>query len=238
MDIKMAKDFNQPFIVDGYDEHIRKLIPGYELVHLQISALLKTYLPEQANILVVGCGTGYELRYLTQQFPQWHFTAIDPAENMLHKAKQLLQESGAADRVNFILGDTSVLIEIQSNSQSNCQPVQFDAALSILVSHFIDKPNKIHFFQDIYQVLKPQSFCLSYDLMQFEQKTDLTTLKYLAQSTGLSDQQSQVMIERLEQDFHLVSMAKMHQIYEKSGFTNIRTFTQMFTYYGFIAFKA
>ena len=74
--------------------------------------------------------------------------------------------------------------------------------------------------------------------MQFEQSFDLTTLKYLAQSTGLSDQQSQVMIERLEQDFHLVSMAKMHQIYEKSGFTNIRTFTQMFTYYGFIAFKA
>ena len=82
----MAKDFNQPFVVDGYDAHIRKLIPGYELVHLQISALLKTYLPEQAHILVVGCGTGYELRYLTQQFPQWQFTAIDPAENMLHKA--------------------------------------------------------------------------------------------------------------------------------------------------------
>ena len=234
----MAKDFNQPFVVDGYDAHIRKLIPGYELVHLQISALLKTYLPEQAHILVVGCGTGYELRYLTQQFPQWQFTAIDPAENMLHKAKQLLQESGAADRVNFILGDTSVLAEIQPNDQFNSQSVQFDAALSILVAHFIDKSNKIHFFQDIYQVLKPQGFCLSYDLMQFEQKTDLTTLKYLAQSTGLSDQQSQVMIERLEQDFHLVSMAKMHQIYEKSGFTNIRTFTQMFTYYGFIAFKA
>ena len=233
----MAKDFNQPFVVDGYDAHIRKLIPGYELVHLQISALLKTYLPEQAHILVVGCGTGYELRYLTQQFPKWQFTAIDPAENMMHKAKQLLQESGAADRVNFILGDTSVLAEIQPNDQFNSQSVQFDAALSILVAHFIDKSNKIHFFQDIYQVLKPQGFCLSYDLMQFEQKTDLTTLKYLAQSTGLSDQQSQTMVERLEQDFHLVSVAEMHQIYEKVGFMNVRIFTQMFAYYGFMAFK-
>ncbi len=28
----MAKDFQSQTVVDGYDEHIRKLIPGYELV--------------------------------------------------------------------------------------------------------------------------------------------------------------------------------------------------------------
>ncbi|MFI7905129.1 class I SAM-dependent methyltransferase, partial [Acinetobacter baumannii] len=26
----MAKDFNSPKVVEGYDVHIRKLIPGYE----------------------------------------------------------------------------------------------------------------------------------------------------------------------------------------------------------------
>ncbi len=30
----MAKDFNHPVVVESYDEHIRKLIPGYELIHL------------------------------------------------------------------------------------------------------------------------------------------------------------------------------------------------------------
>ena len=31
----MAKDFNSPKVVEGYDAHIRKLIPGYEVIHLQ-----------------------------------------------------------------------------------------------------------------------------------------------------------------------------------------------------------
>ncbi len=56
----MAKDFQSQTVVDGYDQHIRKLIPGYELVHLQIQAILKTHLPEHAHVLIVGCGTGYE----------------------------------------------------------------------------------------------------------------------------------------------------------------------------------
>ena len=39
----MAKDFQSQTVVDGYDQHIRKLIPGYELVHLQIQAILKKF---------------------------------------------------------------------------------------------------------------------------------------------------------------------------------------------------
>ena len=67
----MAKNFNSQHVVDGYDVHIRKLIPGYEVVHQQIQALLKTYVNEHAHVLIVGCGTGYELGYLLQLFPNW-----------------------------------------------------------------------------------------------------------------------------------------------------------------------
>ena len=34
----MAKDFNSQYVVDGYDEHIRKLIPGYDLDNLMMLA--------------------------------------------------------------------------------------------------------------------------------------------------------------------------------------------------------
>ena len=73
----MAKNFHSEVVVASYDDHIRKLIPGYELVHQQIEAILSTELPENAHILIVGCGTGYELSYLLQQHPNWTFTAID-----------------------------------------------------------------------------------------------------------------------------------------------------------------
>ena len=82
----MAKNFHSELVVANYDEHIRKLIPGYELVHQQIDAILTTHLPEIAHILVVGCGTGYELSYLLQRHPNWIFTAIDPSATMLEQA--------------------------------------------------------------------------------------------------------------------------------------------------------
>ncbi len=37
----MAKDFHSATVVAGYDSHIRKLIPGYELVHQHINAIFK-----------------------------------------------------------------------------------------------------------------------------------------------------------------------------------------------------
>ena len=85
----MAKDFQSQTVVDGYDQHIRKLIPGYELVHLQIQAILKTHLPKHAHVLIVGCGTGYELSYLLAQHPTWSFTAVDPSLTMIEKAQQI-----------------------------------------------------------------------------------------------------------------------------------------------------
>ena len=128
----MAKDFKSQSVVDGYDLHIRKLIPGYEVVHQQIQALLKTYVKEHAHILIVGCGTGYELGYLLQLFPHWTFTATDLSATMLEKAKQYIQPLNASHRVQFILSDVTEL----KNEQS------YDAALSILVTHFVSFQDK------------------------------------------------------------------------------------------------
>jgi tRNA (cmo5U34)-methyltransferase len=98
------------------------------MVHLQIQAILKTHLPEHANVLIVGCGTGYELSYLLAQHPTWSFTAVDPSLTMIEKAQQLLSETNRdLTRVHFVHGDTTALQE----------SAQFDAALAILVAHFI-----------------------------------------------------------------------------------------------------
>ena len=224
----MAKDFNNPMVVDGYDEHIRKLIPGYELIHSQIHALLETYLGEQVHILIVGCGTGYELQYLLEQFPHWTFTAIDPAINMLQKAQQHIEALGLSQRVNFVEGDTTVLSAIE---------YKFDAALAILVSHFVPVVSKAAFFTDIANSLKSKALCIGVDLTQIDSEAELKTLNIMALKTGLAEKQSQAMIERLGQDFHIVSANQMLDLYQQSGFSQVKSFTQMLNYYGFIAFK-
>lgn len=224
----MAKDFNHPQVVESYDEHIRKLIPGYELIHLQVHALLKARLPERAEVLVVGCGTGHELCYLAAQFPHWRFTAIDPAQNMLEKAKARLESENLATHVQFLHSDTSGLSHTAQ---------KFDAALSILVSHFIPETEKMVYFQDIYHALKDKAVCLSYDLMQIENVQQLKTLQHLSELTGLSEKQSQAMIERLQDDFCLISNQALHQLLRHIGFKSVENFAQVLNYFGTFAVK-
>lgn len=225
----MAKDFNHPKVVQSYDEHIRKLIPGYELVHLQIQAILKSHLNDRPSILIAGCGTGYELQYLSQQFPQASFVAFDPALEMLEKAKQGIHDQDRLEQTEFLHGDSGVLSKYAD---------QFDAALIILVTHFLDLDTKKKIFKDIYQSLKINGICLSYDLMAFEHAQQIEQLHSLTQALGLSEKQSNSMVERLEDDFHLISMDQMHQVLKLSGFSKVENFSQILNFFGLSAFKS
>lgn len=223
----MAKDFKSQSVVDGYDLHIRKLIPGYEVVHQQIQALLKTYVKEHAHILIVGCGTGYELGYLLQLFPHWTFTATDLSATMLEKAKQYIQPLNASHRVQFILSDVTEL----KNEQS------YDAALSILVTHFVSFQDKSNFFEAIYESLKLQGIFITFDLTQIQSEQELETLKNVVEINGLSSAQSTAMIRRLTDDFYPLSSQETSDQLNKNGFNSIMPFTQILAYQGFIAFK-
>ena len=225
----MAKDFNSPQVVEGYDEHIRKLIPGYELTHQQVDAILSHHYGDQENvqILVVGCGTGYEIQYLAQKHPTWQFTAVDPSHVMLCKAKQHLEKQGVLERIRFIHGDTKSLGAPQS----------FDAVLSILVAHFIPLESKQNFFKDIFSQLKPNGMLLTYDLMKETEAHEILVLKQFCKNNGLTEGQSEKMVERLQQDFFLVSPRMGQQLLSNVGFKKVKTYSQIMNYYGFCAVK-
>src|SRR5690606_16877986 len=212
----MAKNFHSEVVVASYEDHIRKLIPGYELVHQRIEAILSTELQETTHILIVGCGTGYELSYLLQRYPDWTFTSIDPSAAMLEQVSKNLN-SIDQQRVQLI----------QSTIQDLNQPDTFDAALAILVAHFIPNSEKNGFFQAIYQCLKTNGLALTYDLMQPEDQQDIKTMQKLAQQTGLSVTQSTKMIERLEQDFYLLSAHNFKALLTKVGFKQCKIYCQI-----------
>ena len=228
----MAKDFHSATVVAGYDSHIRKLIPGYELVHQHINAILSSHLPETAQVLVVGCGTGYELQYLLQQHPQWQFTAIDPSLSMLQQAEKNIQSVAGHERVRFIQADTH-----QFAQQAQVENLQFDAALAILVAHFVPVAEKTLFFQDIYQTLKPTAILLSYDLMQQTENIELRWMQNLALESGLTVLQAEKMIARLADDFHLISAEAQQSLLTQVGFRQSKTYCQIMNYYGFFAQK-
>jgi tRNA (cmo5U34)-methyltransferase len=223
----MAKDFNSPKVVDGYDEHIRKLIPGYEVIHQQVDAILQSVLKPNSHILIVGCGTGYELEYLLKRHPNWKFTAVDPSLTMLQKAQEQVELLGKSSQVTFRHGETSAL------PLENC----FDAALSILVAHFIADDIKPAFFKDIYGRLNENAVLLTYDLMTCINPQQLQALRYLCLAQGLTEEQCQKMLERMAQDFFSLTTEGYIKLLQKTGFESVQSYAQVLTYQGFIAKK-
>jgi tRNA (cmo5U34)-methyltransferase len=137
-----------------YDQRNRKLSVLAESLHLQMRIILSG-LPSDANVLCVGAGTGAELIYLAKTFPSWQFTALDPAEAMLNLCKQKAVENGIEQRCVFHCG--------YIDSLPLTKP--FDAATSILVSHFLmDKTERVNFFSQIAAQLSSGGVLVNADL--------------------------------------------------------------------------
>lgn len=221
----MAKDFSSQQVVDRYDQHIRKLIPGYDAAHQQILAVLQAMRPEPANILIIGVGTGYELGYLLQHFPQCSFTVTELSKAMLEKARAYAAPWNVDDRVNFVLGQNAQLIG---------QP-KFDAILSILVTHFVPFEQKNAFLHSAQQCLKSSGIFLTFDLMQFQSEFESRILKQLCELNGLSNAQTQAMLKRMQDDFFALTEAQTLEYLQHAGFRQVTRFCQMISYQGYIA---
>lgn len=138
---------SQPFDAthaEGYDRNLERILPIKDTLHLLIRWWFSG-LPDAARILVAGAGTGAEARFLAPIFPRWRFTLVDPSEAMLDVGRRHAAAEGFADRCEFHVGLVCSLAEDG-----------FDAATSVLVSHFLaDAAEREAYFAEIARRLKP-----------------------------------------------------------------------------------
>lgn len=136
-----------------YDTQFAALQPLKDCIHLLIEAHFAS-LPETARILVAGAGTGAEVRYLAQRFPDWRFTLVDPSAPMLAVARRHAEAGNFAQRCAFHADYVSAT------------PVEaHDAATSLLVSHFLtEAAARLSYFADIAARLKPGGRFFNVDL--------------------------------------------------------------------------
>lgn len=145
--------FTQEF-ANAYDERNKNLSPIMNALHLTLELALKD-IKCDAKILCVGAGTGAEVVYLAQRFPNWQFTCIEPSQGMMDIMQQKLNTLGLIERCQLHLG---YIDSYQSNEK-------YDAALSILVSHFILKmPDRLAYYKAIYALLRPNSPLINADI--------------------------------------------------------------------------
>jgi tRNA (cmo5U34)-methyltransferase len=138
-----AADYFNHDAARSYDERSRKLAPITQCMHFLIQLALAD-LPGNAHILCVGVGTGAEVLSLAQAFPGWTFTGVDPSASMLAVCAERLKEAGAQDRCQLVHGYV----------QDVAAGEKYDAALSILVGHFIKRDDRLGYFREMTSRLK------------------------------------------------------------------------------------
>lgn len=204
----------------SYDQRNGKLAALSESLHLQMRIILSK-LPSDANILCVGAGTGAELIYLAKAFPNWKFTALDPAEAMLNLCRQKAVENGIDQRCTFHCG--------YLDSLPLTKP--FDAATSILVSHFFtDKTERTTFFSQIAERLRPGGFFvnadLSFDTTIPAYQTLMAIWLQLLKSADWPANEVDKMPEVYKQHVGLLPPAEVESIIQNGGFSEPVLFSQ------------
>ncbi|MFJ7737998.1 methyltransferase [Lysinibacillus sp. NPDC097287] len=128
-----------------YEKGIRRTLPSYDAMLRLTQTFFQSVLPDEAKFIVVGAGSGNEISQLAEQKPLWSFVGVDPAEAMLHFAKERLKP--LPNNITLLHG---TLLETEL-------PVtQFDAASCILVLHFIESyDEKLATLKAIAHHLKP-----------------------------------------------------------------------------------
>ena len=150
----------------SYDQGNAKLAPLTSALHFLIRTVLYD-LPANAHVLCVGVGTGVELMYLAEAFPQWQFTAVEPAAAMLDICRQKVEENGLSSRVRFHEGYLDSLPTADL----------FDAATCLLVSHFLLKPEDIgQFFSQVALRLRPNGYFINAAIASDQSTADYDNL--------------------------------------------------------------
>ena len=215
---------------NAYEAKIRRIVPGYEVMHDLALNLLHNSLPPQANILVSGTGTGQEVLAYAQANPTWQITGVDPTEKMFSVAAERVGEQNLRNRIHLKLGKVKDL------------PAEavFEAATSILVMQFIpDDGGKNEYLADISSRLKSGGRFIIIDLVgertSKEFEMFLATWKARQLLLGEDEEEVEKDFAHIGRDLQFITENRMNDLLRGAGFREIHKFFQAFLFSGWIA---
>ncbi len=217
---------------DAYDERIRRLAPGYDTLHDTLPAMLDVELPEEAEVLVVGAGTGTEVVRLGRAHPEWTLTAVDPSAEMLEKCRDRVDDAGLNSRVTYICEPVEALSDVR----------HFDAATAIVVAHFLpDAEAKRNFFGSIASHLRAAAPFVWADLYRVEPDETFHRLWAAWRShltrAGMSEEDVEQTFERIEDGILFTPEGELEAIVRDVGFTSFDRFHQSLLWGAWMARK-
>ncbi len=195
----------------AYDDRIRRLAPGYDLLQSTVASVLAARLPDDAHLLVVGAGTGAEIVTMGRNVSRWQFTAVDPSPDMLDRCRSRVAEAGLAPRVEYVC----------DRIEDASFPRRFDAATSLLVAHFIDgDAAKQRYFHALAGWLRPDAPLVWADLYRPTSDEAYRALwAAWREQTGarMEADAAARAFERIDEGISFVRPATLHQIVADAG---------------------
>lgn len=208
---------------EQYDDQIRRIAPGYDVLHEAIMHVMAKGLEQRAHLLVAGAGTGAEIVRMGRHRPQWRFTAVDPSAEMLARCRDNVAAAGMEDRVRY---ENSTVEALEGTGP-------FDAATSILVAHFIDTiEDKRRYFRSIAERLRPGALLVVADL--FGDRTDASFAPLLAAwrahyaASGMAPDEVERSFDYIDRAISFIDEAALQEILSDVGFGSLVRFYQCY----------
>ncbi len=223
-------DFNGDWS-NEYDGTAHKIIPAYQSIYELTYYLLNDNLPDDAKVLVAGAGTGKEIIDYSKDNPHWYFTGFDPAEPMLSIARKKVAAAFLEDKITLIHGLVDDVTEID-----------FDAATSILVLHFLpDDGKKLDFLKSIAEKLKPGAIFILVDLEGEIGSEEYNTLNSAWKNQQVHVRNDKVKVEKefeiREKEVHFIPQHRIEYLLQEAGFLKIQKFFKAYLFGGYAAIK-
>jgi len=205
----------------NYDASNSHLAPISENLHFLIKLILKE-LPDNAQILCVGAGTGAEILALANEFPNWTFMALEPSSAMLDVCKERVAKAGFGDRCEFFNG---FLEQLPGDAK-------YDSVISLLVAHFIAGADRKHFYKNMSHRLRSGGYFIdgeiSYDLESEEFPSMLNNWRAMQLLRGASSQVLERISQQLKEMLSVLAPYKVEALLCECGIERPIQFFQSF----------
>lgn len=213
-----------------YDERNQQLAPITEHMHFLIRLIVK-HAPAKARALCVGVGTGAEILSLSKAYPEWTFVGVDPSIGMLDVCRERLRDAGVLSRCELIHG---YVHDVSPGER-------FDAALSVLVAHFVRREDRVSFYQAMFNRLCAGGLLIntevSFDLDSPEAPLMLKNWEAMQALMGASAESLANLSSQLRDMLSVISPAETEALLKRSGVSVPVRFMQSFMISGWYGVK-
>ena len=208
-----------------YDLYQSAVVPGYQEMLDLVAEACRRYLPEEAKIIDLGCGTGNAALAVLQKIPSARIYLIDGSERMVNVAAEKI----SCAHPNAILG-CRVADLAESDWDEDLEGEEYDAIISTLVLEHLPFYRYKAAIAKCFRLLKPGGWLLAAEGYA-EEGSDMQEwfFEEMERRRAAIDQDLSDFVARLREEketHYYCSKAEKEEWWRQAGFLQVNMLWQ------------